>query len=83
MEENIGLVVVEHLSHELRIHIRNVDLLQVLVKHHDSLVEFLLQKHQSSAPLGFMWTYNVDDDAREQLALLVLMRAFLQAGLDA
>jgi hypothetical protein len=42
MEENIGLVVLEHLSHQLRVHVLDVDLLQILVEHHDCLIQFLL-----------------------------------------
>ena len=42
MKKNVGLVVLEHLSYELRVHVLDVDLLEVLVQHHDGLVQFLL-----------------------------------------
>jgi hypothetical protein len=42
MEENIGLVIFEHLSDELNIHILDVDVLQSLVHHNNGLVELLL-----------------------------------------
>lgn len=42
VEEDIGLIVLEHLCHKLRIHVLDVDLLQVLVEHHDGLIQFLL-----------------------------------------
>jgi hypothetical protein len=38
VEENIRLVVLEHLRHKLRIHILDVDLLKILVEHHDGFV---------------------------------------------
>jgi hypothetical protein len=46
VEENVGLVVLEHLSHQLRVHVLDVDLLQILVEHHNRLVQFLLQQDQ-------------------------------------
>lgn len=42
MEEHIGLVVFEHLRDEFRIHVGEVDFLEVLVQHHDGFVEFFL-----------------------------------------
>ena len=42
MEEYVGLVVLEHLGHQLSVHVLDVDLLEVLVQHHDGLVQFLL-----------------------------------------
>jgi hypothetical protein len=30
------------LGHELRVHVLDVDLLQVFVEHHDGLIQFLL-----------------------------------------
>lgn len=49
VEKDIGLIVLEHLSDEFRVHVLDVDLLEVLVKHHDGLVQFLL--HVVSAPV--------------------------------
>jgi hypothetical protein len=43
MEEDVGLIILEHLSYKLRVHVLDVDFLEVLVQHHDSLVQFLLQ----------------------------------------
>lgn len=42
MEEHVRLIVLEHLSNKLNIHILDVDFLQTLVHHDDRLVEFLL-----------------------------------------
>ena len=42
MEQNVGLIVLEHLCDKLRVHVLDVDLLEVLVQHHDGLVQFLL-----------------------------------------
>jgi hypothetical protein len=46
MEEDVRLVVLEHLSHELCVHILNVDFLEVLIQHHNRLVQFLLRNSQ-------------------------------------
>jgi len=46
MEENIGLVIFEHLSDELNIHILNIDVLQSLVHHNNGLVELLLYRRK-------------------------------------
>lgn len=42
MEQNIGLVVLEHLRNKLGIHVLDVYLLQVLVQHHDGFVQLFL-----------------------------------------
>lgn len=42
VKQDIGLIVLEHLRNKLRVHILDVDLLEVLIQHHNSLVEFLL-----------------------------------------
>lgn len=42
MEQNIGLVVLEHLRYQFHIHVLDVDFLQILVQHHDRFIEFLL-----------------------------------------
>ena len=42
VEEDVGLVVFEHLSYELRVHVLDVDFLQILVQHHNGLIKFLL-----------------------------------------
>lgn len=59
MEEHVGLIVLEHLSHELDVHILDIDLLEALVHNDDGLVEFL----------------NIGDDARQEQVLLMLVRA--------
>jgi len=46
MKQHIRLVVLEHLRYKLRVHICEVDFLQVLVEHHDGFVEFFLLLHQ-------------------------------------
>lgn len=46
VEKNVRLVVLEHLSHKLGIHVLDVDLLQILVQHHDGLVQLLLSGSQ-------------------------------------
>jgi hypothetical protein len=81
VEKNVGLVVLEHLRHELCVHVLNVDLLQVLVQHHDGLVQFLLRLCQFvfTVVLVLVMTDNIDNDTGEQLALLMLVRAFLCA----
>ena len=81
MEEDVRLVVLEHLGHKLGVHVLDIDLLEVLVQHHDGLIQFFL--HQSQ-PCCYYVNYfdetdNIDDDAREQLALLMLVWAFLYA----
>jgi len=64
MEENVGLVVFEHLGNKLDIHVLDVDFLrsaisnermeakpdylEVLIQEHDSFIEFLLQSGQWS-----------------------------------
>lgn len=35
VEENVGLVVLKHLSHKLHIHVLDVDLLEAFVHDHD------------------------------------------------
>ena len=42
MEEHIGLIALEHLCHELHIHVLDIDLLQSIVHHHDRFIEFHL-----------------------------------------
>ncbi len=42
MEQHVGLVVLEHLCHELDVHVADVDLLQVLVQDCDRFVELFL-----------------------------------------
>jgi hypothetical protein len=42
VEEHVGLVVFEHLRHELRIHVCYIDLLEVLVQCHDGFVQLFL-----------------------------------------
>lgn len=42
MEQTIRLVILEHLRHQLDIHVLHVDLLQSAVEHRDCLIEFLL-----------------------------------------
>jgi hypothetical protein len=76
VEKDIGLVVLEHLSHELCIHVLDVDLLEVLVQHHNGLVQFFLQRDQLCPYVNLVClgeTDNIDNDAREQLALLMLV----------
>jgi hypothetical protein len=82
VEENIGLVVLEHLRHELCVHVLHVDILQVPVQHHQGLVQFLLRPSQfvSTVVLVLVMTDNIDNDTGEQLALLMLVRAFLCAS---
>jgi hypothetical protein len=79
MEEDIRLVVFEHLRDKLRVHILDVDFLEILVEHHDRFIQLLLQIFTSVVGGGGMaeLTDHIDDDAREQKALLVLMWAFL------
>jgi hypothetical protein len=43
MKEDVGLIVLEHLCDQLYIHVLHVDLEQILVEHHNSLIEFLLE----------------------------------------
>lgn len=60
MEEDVGLVVLEHLGDKLDVHILDINLLgairsnllskraaylNTLIHHHDSLVKFLLVRH--------------------------------------
>lgn len=42
MEQDVGLIVLEHLRDKLCVHVLDVDLLKVLVQHHDGFVQFLL-----------------------------------------
>jgi hypothetical protein len=42
MEQNVRLVVLEHLRNQLSVHVLNIDLLKVLVQHHDSFIQLLL-----------------------------------------
>lgn len=42
VKENVGLVILEHLSDQLRVHVVDVDLLKILIEHHDRFIEFLL-----------------------------------------
>jgi hypothetical protein len=42
VEEHIGLVVLEHLSDQLHIHVLNVHLLETPIHYHHRFVEFLL-----------------------------------------
>jgi hypothetical protein len=42
MEQNIRLVVLEHLGNKLGVHVLDVDLLKVLVQHHDCFIQLLL-----------------------------------------
>lgn len=80
MEENIGLVVLEHLSYQLCVHVRDVDLLQVLVQCHNCFVEFLLHSCEhahSLVDISDVLAYHIDDDTGEQEALLMLVWAFL------
>jgi hypothetical protein len=68
MEEDIRLIVLEHLSHKFRVHVLNVDLLEVFVQHHDGLIEFLLRHSQWSCHCKVSiigMADNIDDDARE------------------
>lgn len=55
VEQNVGLVVLEHLGNELRVHVLDVDLLEILVQHHDSLVQFFLQFGVSWAHLDVVY----------------------------
>ena len=42
VEQHIGLIVLEHLRHKFYVHILDIDLLQILIQHHNRLIEFLL-----------------------------------------
>jgi hypothetical protein len=55
MKENIRLVVLEHLAHELRVHVGEVDFLQVLVKLHHDFVQFFLSTCELSASCEKDW----------------------------
>jgi hypothetical protein len=56
--------------------------LETLVQDHDSLVQFLLHDHVRISGVVHLLsqiTYDVGDDTRQQLALLVFMWALLDA----
>jgi hypothetical protein len=86
VEQNIRLVVLEHLSNKLYIHVLNVDVLEGLIHHHNSLVEFLLCCCKAKVlalsidiyVVSFRARpYHIGDDARKQKVLLMLMGALL------
>jgi hypothetical protein len=56
MEQYVGLVVLEHLSYELDVHVLYIDFLQTSVHRHDGFVELLLylgiSTHNDLALLG-------------------------------
>jgi hypothetical protein len=55
--------------------------LEVLVQHHNGLVQFFLQRDQLCPYVNLVClgeTDNIDNDAREQLALLMLVWTLLQ-----
>lgn len=101
MEEDIRLVVLEHLRDQLDVHILYIDLLgtvvrccrrksfdsnahlETLVEHHHSLIQLFLwvevRRRSSLVVQRSDYTYDIRDDTRKQLALLMLVRAFLQA----
>ena len=49
MKQHIRLVVLEHLSHQLDIHVLDVYFLQASIHDHDSLIQFLLRRTISLA----------------------------------
>lgn len=59
--------------------------LESFIQHRDGFIELLLQRPSASASSkdGSLSTDNVGDDARQQLALLVLVWALLEAGKQA
>ena len=104
MEQHVRLVVLEHLSHELDVHVLNVDFLRYvmscvsqLFSHKHSYLKALVQDHNSFVQLLLQYkvvrllyvtellgqvTYDIGDDTRQQLALLMFMWALLEAVRD-
>jgi hypothetical protein len=55
VEEDIGLVVFEHLRDKLGVHVLDVDFLEILVEHHDSLIQLFLRLFSPVVGEGHHW----------------------------
>lgn len=68
MEQDIGLVILEHLRHKLGVHVLDVDFLEILVQHHNGFVQLLLWRVSactSRCCLHWAATHNIDNNARK------------------
>lgn len=64
VEQDVGLVVLEHLSDQLHVHVLDVDLLKTLVEYHDGLIELLLLDISTCLSPWRVWdAYDIGDDA--------------------
>jgi hypothetical protein len=55
VEEDIGLVVFEHLRDKLGVHVLDVDFLEILVEHHDRLIQLFLRLFSPVVGEGHHW----------------------------
>ena len=78
MKQNIGLIVLEHLSHQLNVQVLLLDFLEASVHDHDSFIEFFLSTLSESVISRIHSSYNIRNYPREQQTLLVLMWTFLR-----